>query len=124
MTEYLIAIYDAEEPYTRFGPEEWGEVGQAHQRFADRVEAAGGKVIASRALQPTKTATTIRDNVVAEGPYVETKEAFCGYYLIEANDLDQAVAIAKGCPARFGGVEVRPVRETPTASRKEQSAPE
>jgi hypothetical protein len=115
MTEYLIAIYDAEEPYSRFGPEQWGEVGQAHQRFAEHVAAHGGTVIASRALQPTKTATTVRDNVVADGPFVDTKEAFCGYYLIEANDLDQAVAIAKGCPAKFGGVEVRPVRKPPTA---------
>jgi hypothetical protein len=40
---------------------------------------------------------------------VETKEALGGYYLIEAADLDQALAISKLCPARFGGVEVRPI---------------
>ncbi|MCW2861276.1 MAG: hypothetical protein JWP48_2984, partial [Actinoallomurus sp.] len=51
----------------------------------------------------------IRDDVVTDGPFAETKEALGGYYLVEARDLDQALEIAKLCPARFGGVEVRPV---------------
>jgi len=46
---------------------------------------------------------------VTDGPFVETKEALGGYYLIEAPDLDTALAVARTCPARFGGVEVRPV---------------
>ena len=46
---------------------------------------------------------------VTDGPFVETKEALGGYYLIEAPDLDTALAVGKLCPARFGGVEVRPV---------------
>jgi hypothetical protein len=46
---------------------------------------------------------------VTDGPFVETKEALGGYYLIDAPDLDTALAVAKTCPARFGGVEVRPV---------------
>jgi hypothetical protein len=47
--------------------------------------------------------------VVTDGPFVETKEALGGYYLIEARDLDHALEIAKLTPAQFGGVEVRPV---------------
>jgi hypothetical protein len=46
---------------------------------------------------------------VTDGPFVETKEALGGYYVIDAPDLDTALAVAKLCPARFGGVEVRPV---------------
>jgi hypothetical protein len=46
---------------------------------------------------------------VTDGPFVETKEALGGYYLIDAPDLDAALAVGKLCPARFGGVEVRPV---------------
>ena len=46
---------------------------------------------------------------VTDGPFAETKEALGGYYLVEAADLDEAIAIAKQVPARFGGVEVRPV---------------
>ncbi len=46
---------------------------------------------------------------MTDGPFAESKEALGGYYLVEAADLDRALAIAKACPARFGGVEVRPV---------------
>ena len=63
-----------------------------------------------QALQPTGTATSVRGgSEVTDGPFVETKEALGGYYLIDAPDLDTALAIGKLCPARFGGVEVRPV---------------
>jgi hypothetical protein len=62
-------------------------------------------------LQPTTTATSVRGgSEVTDGPFVETKEALGGYYLIDAPDLDTALAVAKTVPARFGGVEVRPVR--------------
>ncbi|MGO9910134.1 MAG: YciI family protein, partial [Acidimicrobiales bacterium] len=46
---------------------------------------------------------------VTDGPFAETKEALGGYYLVEAADLDEAIAIAKQVPARYGGVEVRPI---------------
>ena len=48
---------------------------------------------------------------VTDGPFAETKEALGGYYLIEAADLDEAIAIAKQVPAPFGGVEVRPISD-------------
>jgi len=47
---------------------------------------------------------------VTDGPFAETKEGLGGYYLIEAANLDDAIAIAKDVPAPFGGVEVRPIR--------------
>ena len=61
------------------------------------------------------TATSIRKNasgefVTTDGPFAETKEAIGGYYVIEAADLDEAIAIASQVPAEFGGVEVRPIR--------------
>jgi hypothetical protein len=62
------------------------------------------------------TATSIRtsatgETVTTDGPFAETKEAIGGYYLVEADDLDAAIAIAKDIPAPFGGIEVRPVRD-------------
>jgi hypothetical protein len=75
------------------------------------VEQRGGKIVSGNALQPTSTATSIRGDVVTDGPFAETKEALGGYYLIEAPDLDHALDIAKLCPARFGGVEVRPIMD-------------
>ena len=112
MTEYLILIYERESGYAEGGPSVWEEVGKAHGRFAEQVGEKGGKILGGNALQPTATATTIRDDVVTDGPFTETKEALGGYYLIEARDLDHALEIAKLCPAPFGGVEVRPIMDT------------
>src|SRR5262245_12071711 len=106
MAEYLILIYERE---TELSPKDIQELMQLHNNFPHQVEALGGRVLGGEALQPTATATTIRGDVVTDGPFVETKEALGGYYLIEARDLDHALDIAKLCPARFGGVEVRPI---------------
>jgi hypothetical protein len=109
MAEYLILIYENETGYQEATPEDFQNVMEAHGRFAQQVSELGGKMLGGNALQPTGTATTIRGDVVTDGPFVETKEALGGYYLIEAADLDQALAIAKLCPAPYGGVEVRPI---------------
>jgi hypothetical protein len=74
----------------------------------------GAKMLGGNALTPTSTATSIRGDIVTDGPFTETKEALGGYYLIEAADLDQALAVAKLCPAPYGGVEVRPILDLPT----------
>jgi hypothetical protein len=88
------------------------EIYAEHGAFgeANRAAVSGGN-----ALAPSGAATSIRRDssgelTVTDGPFVETKEALGGYYLIEAADLDQAIGIAKQVPARFGGVEVRPIR--------------
>ena len=109
MAQYLILIYEAEESWANATPEQYQQAMDAHNRFPEQVTALGGKVLGGNALQPTTTATTIRADVVTDGPFVETKEALGGYYLIDARDLDHALDIAKLCPARFGGVEVRPI---------------
>jgi hypothetical protein len=111
MAQYLILIYDDEANWAGAGPELFNEVMNGHNTFGEANKAAlrGGN-----ALQPTSTSTSIRQNgagnfTVTDGPFVETKEALGGYYLIEAADLDEATAIAKQVPAPFGGVEVRPI---------------
>jgi hypothetical protein len=109
MAEYLILIFEDENAYATATPDVFKQVMDAHNRFAGQVGEKGGKIVEGRALQPTSTATTIRNDVVTDGPFVETKEALGGYYLIEARDLDHALEIAKLTPARFGGVEVRPI---------------
>jgi hypothetical protein len=58
------------------------------------------------------TATTVRGGVVTDGPFAETKESLGGFYVIDCRDLDQALELAKLCPAPAGGVEVRPVQDT------------
>jgi hypothetical protein len=110
MTQYLILIYEDEAQYASASPEVLGEVMQAHNAFAAQVEQHGAKLLAGNALQSTGTATSVRGgSEVTDGPFVETKEALGGYYLLDAPDLDTALAVGRLCPARFGGVEVRPV---------------
>jgi hypothetical protein len=74
------------------------------------VEQRGGKIVLARPAADLH-ATSIRGDVVTDGPFAETKEALGGYYLIEAPDLDHASTSRKLCPARFGGVEVRPIMD-------------
>jgi hypothetical protein len=76
----------------------------------------GGKHLGADQLQPVSTATTVRVRdgkaLVTDGPFAETKEELGGYYLIEADNLDEAIAIAARIPsARYGSIEVRPVVE-------------
>ncbi len=110
MAQYMILSYEDEAQYAAASPEVLGEVMQAHNDFAAKVEQRGAKILGGNALQSTGTATSVRGGTeVTDGPFVETKEALGGYYLIDAPDLDAALAVGKLCPARFGGVEVRPV---------------
>ena len=76
-------------------------------------------VVGGAQLQPVETATTVRvdggETLTTDGPFADTKEYFGGYYVLEADDVDKAIAIASRIPAaRLGGaVEVRPIVEQP-----------
>ncbi len=77
---------------------------------------ARGQYLAANPLHPTTTATAVRvrdgKRLVTDGPFAETREQLGGYFLIEAKDLDEAIAVAARIPmARKGTVEVRPVVE-------------
>ena len=109
MAQYLILLYDNEAAWAAATPERRAEELTNHTRFQQQLAEMGAKNLGGNALQPSTTATTVRGDVVTDGPFAETKEALGGYYLIEANDLDQALAVAKLCPASAGGVEVRPI---------------
>jgi hypothetical protein len=81
----------------------------------------GGHYVASNALQPVRTATTLRVGngrlTTTDGPFAETKEQLGGFILIEARDLNEAIRLAaKIPPARLGCIEVRPVKEFGCAS--------
>jgi len=81
-----------------------------------------GHCLASEALQPVHTATTVRVRSgrlsVTDGPFAETKEQLAGFYLVEARDLNEAIQLAaKIPPARVGSIEVRPIRELEAPQR-------
>ncbi len=85
-----------------------------------------GRCLASEALQPVHTATTVRVRngkvSIRDGPFAETKECLAGFYLIDAPDLNDAIQVAsKMPPAHVGSIEVRPVRElTSTSGERRQ----
>ena len=94
---------------------------QAERQYAEFMAFQGemqarGVLVSRERLQPTSLATTVRVRdeglVVADGPFAETKEQIAGFYIIECEDLDEAIEIASRNPgARHGTIEVRPVWE-------------
>ncbi len=82
-------------------------------QLAHQLDAAG-QYLAAAPLEPSATAVSVRvragKRVVTDGPFAETKEQLGGYFLIDATDLDEAIAIAARIPmARRGTIEVRPI---------------
>jgi len=89
----------------------------------DRSIRESGNCIASEALESVTAAKTVRVRNgkvnVMDGPFAETKEQLAGFYMIEAESLDEAVKIASGIPpAQVGSVEVRPIRPIRTNPRR------
>jgi hypothetical protein len=116
--KYLCLVY-GEEAKMR-------EVDDLHCLAFDQSVRKSGHCIASEALQPISTATTVRVRngkvTVTDGPFAETKECLAGFYMIEARDLNEAIQIASRIPpAQIGSIEVRPIRpirEMPNAHRE------
>ncbi|MDQ2668591.1 MAG: YciI family protein [Gemmatimonadota bacterium] len=115
--KYLCLIYDDEARWGRMSKEE-ATVGYGkYFTFAESIKSSGHH-LNGHPLRPTSTATTVRvrnDTVSAtDGPFAETKEQLGGYFLVEARDIAEAVAIAERIPVGDGGaVEVRPILAMP-----------
>ncbi len=111
MANYLVMIYNNEAAWADADPSVAAEVSQQHVAFAQK---HGHALRGGARLGGSATATAIRHTgegttSLTDGTFAETKEVLAGYYVIEARDLDEALAIARDVPARFGGVEVRPI---------------
>jgi hypothetical protein len=112
---YLLLIYTPEVDPASVTPEQVAATSAQYAVFTREVrerEAMQG----GEALQPTTTATTVRvrdgKTLVTDGPYAETKEALGGFYLLDVQDLDEALELAAKIPgAQWGAIEVRPIWE-------------
>jgi hypothetical protein len=109
--QYLLLIYENEKRWPNLPPPEMGAEMKEYQTLG---ETFAKQIQGGNALQPTRTATTVRvrdgKRLTTDGPFAETKEQLGGYYLVEARDLDEAINVAAKIPAaRYGGVEVRPI---------------
>jgi hypothetical protein len=108
MARYLVLIYEAE------GVSPLGARDPEYDKHWSFIRDHKDDIVASEALQPTSTATSLRRDAsgqyaVTDGPFVETKEALGGFYLLDAPDLDAAIVLAREIPAPYGGLEIRPV---------------
>lgn len=111
--DYLLLLYSNEDGWKSMTPEQQQQGYAAYMAYTEALKKAGAYK-ASQRLQPVATATTVRvtdgKSKVLDGPYVESKEQLGGFFLIEAPDLDSALAWAARCPgASHGTIEVRPI---------------
>ncbi len=116
MAKYLFLIYGNEKRWDTMSPEEGRRIDDGHRAVRSR---AGTAILASGELEPSSTATSLRAGAsidhptITDGPFLETKEAIGGFYLLDAADLDDAIALARLLPevaADHSGVEIRPLR--------------
>ncbi|GAA0373192.1 YciI family protein [Microbispora corallina] len=116
MAKYLVLIYGDERQWAAMSPQEREALGEAHRAFS---ASAGPAVLDTHELRPASGATTLHADpggrvVMTDGPFLETKEAVGGYYLIDAPDLDEVVRLASRLyevSAGHSGVEIRQVVE-------------
>ena len=111
--KYLLLIYRSDAEYVKLNAAQRKELSGEYGVFTQSI-IQSGHFKAGDGLQPVSTATTVRirdgKTLTTDGPFAETREQLAGYYLIEAKDLDDALAIAARIPeAVRGSIEVRPV---------------
>ncbi|MFI7128168.1 YciI family protein [Nonomuraea sp. NPDC050153] len=104
MAQYAVLLYEQVPPEDL--PE---EVQRGHLALPAEVAARGGRIVAGMGLEPPETATSLRGDLVTDGPFIETKEVLAGVFVLEARDLDHALELARLTPIVHGGVEVRPL---------------
>lgn len=114
--KYVLALFGDESGWDDVTPDEMKAAMQPWTDF-DRELTDADALIAGEGLQPSSAATTVKvgegsDRVVTDGPFAETKEQLGGFYLLECENLDQALEWAKKVPLQPGGsIEVRPVMD-------------
>lgn len=112
---YLMLIYTSEAEDMKASPAEQEAVMSEYWAFTNEIKEKGLE-LGGEALQPTSTATTVRVRegkiLTTDGPFAETKEQLGGYYLLNCENLDQAIEYAAKIPgARYGSIEIRPIWE-------------
>ena len=117
MSQYLLSVHGSEAAYAEVSPEAMQRMFKQVDAFNSELQASGAWVFAG-GLHPAHTATVVTNTdgkvVTTDGPYLETKEHIGGFWIIEAADLDAALAVAAGASkACEGPVEVRPFQDVP-----------
>ncbi|HEU5422167.1 MAG TPA: YciI family protein [Nitrolancea sp.] len=112
--KYLLMLFDGDGTSARQQTDDLPTIIAAHERFTDELRA-GGQYVAAGGLQPRETATTVRvrngETLISDGPFAEAKEQVGGFYMVEAADLDEALALAARVPYTdtYAAIEIRPL---------------
>ena len=125
--KYMLTLISEEGGWDDVTPEQMQAEMSRWEAFGKELEQAGA-FIAGEGLQESATATTVRlegdERLVTDGPFAETKEQLGGFYLLECENLDEAIAWAKKVPLSGGGIEVRPVMDYTQYGYEEPQAAE
>ncbi|MEU8135871.1 YciI family protein [Streptodolium elevatio] len=108
MPNFAVLIYEKETPggVADIPP----EVMEANLAAGEKIAAMGVRVVHEHGMQPSRTARTVhKGGMVTDGPFLESKEVIAGFFVVDAADLDQALAVAKLLPIMDGAVEVWPL---------------
>ncbi|MDQ3915642.1 MAG: YciI family protein [Actinomycetota bacterium] len=112
--QYLLLIYGPEADFSQVSPEDMALEMKAWTSYTEWLQGKGW-FVGGEALQPVATATTVRERdgktVTTDGPFAETKEQLGGFYLVDCENLDDAIEAASRIPSvSQGSIEVRPIQ--------------
>jgi hypothetical protein len=111
MAQFMLLVRGGDEGTRDYTPEQFQQMMQMYFDWSDKLRREGRNLGANELREGGKTVRTRGSETYIDGPYVESKEAVGGYFMIEAKDMDEAAEIARGCPVLTHGgiVEVREI---------------
>ncbi|MEL6592834.1 MAG: YciI family protein [Bacteroidota bacterium] len=112
MKKYLLLLHEDVQQLQALSPKEMGEIVQAHMLWTEQL-AQSGNLIAGEGLEEKSVLITGKEAVVKDGTFLEAKEMIGGFYYLQANNMDEVIALAKSCPCHLWGgtTEIRPIME-------------
>jgi hypothetical protein len=115
--QYMLLIYNDEPAWLALGDDERREITGEYMSLVEALRVTG-QYLDGAPLQPSSVSTTVRvrsgEHLVTDGPFADTKEQLGGFFMVEAESIDEAIDIAARLPgARYGTIEVRPVAPVP-----------
>lgn len=110
MKKYLILLHEDIEQMKKVSPKEMEELVASHMAWAEKL-GKSGHLVSGEGLEEKSVQISGKDSIVKDGTFLESKEMIGGFYLIQAEDFNAAIEIAKGCPCHLWGgtTEIRPI---------------
>ncbi|MBX2966071.1 MAG: hypothetical protein KF845_07990 [Cyclobacteriaceae bacterium] len=112
MKKFLLLLHEDIERMSNLSPKEMEELAKAHMAWAEKL-AESGHFISGDGLQEKGVLISGKNSVIKDGPYMESKEIVGGYYLLQADNIETIIALAKDCPCHIWGgtTEIRQIME-------------